>query len=129
MVGSTLLRTMEYTASGSVVDPTPETKKVVTKSSNDSVNASSAPASTPGISSGSVTRRKVDNSSAPRLIAASSSARSVPCSRASTTTVTNGMLNAVWATTMVAMPSAIPSQEKSTSKDTPATISGVTMGR
>ena len=62
-------------------------------------------------------------------MAASSRARSLPCRRASTTTVTNGMLNAVCAMTIVVMPSAIPSQEKSTSSDTPAMISGVTMGR
>jgi hypothetical protein len=48
MVGSTPRLTIEYTRSGSVVEPTPATKNVMTKSSKDMVKARSAPATTPG---------------------------------------------------------------------------------
>jgi hypothetical protein len=86
--------TIEYISSGRVLDPTPATKNVMTKSSNESVKARSAPAMTPGSISGSVTRRNVWIGLAPRSWAASSMERSMPERRARTTMVTNEMVNA-----------------------------------
>src|SRR5919204_490035 len=91
IVGSMLRRTIEYTTSGSVELPGPATNEVMRKSSNEMVNANSAPERIPGQSCGTVTRQKVVTSSAPRIIAASSRLRSIPWSRASTTTTTNEM--------------------------------------
>ena len=45
---------IEYTFKGNVVDPTPEVKKAIIKSSQEIVNAKSAPAITPGIIKGRV---------------------------------------------------------------------------
>ncbi len=57
MSGVTPRRTRPNTNTGKVVEPGPDTKLVITTSSSDSVSASSAPPSTPGMISGSVTRR------------------------------------------------------------------------
>lgn len=129
IVGSTPRRTIEYTRSGSVVEPTPATKNVMTKSSNDIVNARSAAATTPGRICGSVTRKNVVSGSAPRSIAASSRSRPVPCRRAKTTTATNEMLNATCAIVIVPRPSLVPEAANRTRSEIPTTISGVTMGR
>ena len=64
----------------------PETKFEVTKSSIDSANAMSAPASIPGKIRGSVTRRNVVNAFAPRSLAASSSDRFTSADSARTRT-------------------------------------------
>ncbi len=48
IIGETPKRSLENKFSGSVVEPTPETKKLSTKSSNEKVNASNPPASTAG---------------------------------------------------------------------------------
>ena len=79
----------------------PDTKLVTTKSSIDRLNASSAAAMMPGRMSGKVTFQNVVSSSAPRSIAASSSRRSKPDSRALMVTTTNEMQNMMWAMTIV----------------------------
>ena len=66
MIGETPKRSDEKIRSGSVVEPAPETKNDVMKSSKENVNASSPPASTAGASAGSVTCRKVASGPAPR---------------------------------------------------------------
>jgi hypothetical protein len=78
----------------------PEVKKVMTKSSSDSVKASSAPAMRPGFMNGTMTFQKVCHSLAPRSREASSSSRLKPVMRERTTTATNGNANATWATVM-----------------------------
>ena len=92
--GVTEKRTMEYIFIGNVVEPGPEVKKVMTKSSSDKVNASSAPAIMPGFKYGNVTFQKVCHWFAPRSYDASSSERSKPAMRALITTATKGMENA-----------------------------------
>src|SRR5215213_10614994 len=105
MLGSTFFLTILYTTIGSVEEPGPDTNEVMTKSSNDIVNASSAPESIPGQSCGTVTFQNVVISSAPRIMAASSRFSSMPWRRASTTITTNDMQNATWAIVMVVRPS------------------------
>src|SRR5690606_24780392 len=73
--GVTEKRTIEYTLTGKVTVSGPEVKKVMTKSSSDRVNASSAPATTPGRMYGRITLRNVCHSLAPRSRDASSSSR------------------------------------------------------
>src|SRR3954470_10390881 len=128
MLGSTFRRTMLYTTIGRVEDPEPDTNEVITKSSNDMVNANSAPERMPGQSWGTVTFQKVVISSAPRIIAASSKFSSIPSSRASTTTTTNEIQNATCAMVMVVSPSGNFSNAKRMSREMPTTISGVTIG-
>src|SRR5215211_8530370 len=94
MVGETPNRIIEYIFNGSVLDPTPATKNVMTKSSKESVNARRAPAMTPGRMSGSVIRKNVWTGVAPKSWAASSMDWSIPESRARTTMVTNEIVNA-----------------------------------
>src|SRR5512146_729204 len=101
MLGSMFFRTMPYTTIGRVDDPVPDTKEVITKSSNDMVNASSEPETIPGQRSGTVIFQKVVISSAPRVMAASSRFWSIPCSRARTTTTTKEMQKATCAMVMV----------------------------
>ena len=83
----------------------PAVNWVMTKSSIDSEKASSAAARMPGRMSGKVTFQNVVHSFAPRSIAASSRWRGKPCIRARTVTTTKLMLNMMWATRMVWMPS------------------------
>ena len=92
--GVTPIRIMEKTRTGRVVDPGPETKKVMTKSSMDSVKARRAPPRIPGMIKGKVIRRKVCHSLAPRSLAASSKVMSKSARRALTTTATKEMLKA-----------------------------------
>ena len=66
----------------------PALNSVMMKSSMLRANASRAPAITPGIRIGSVTRRNVVNGSAPRSFAASSSERSYAAIRAWTVIAT-----------------------------------------
>src|SRR3954470_23219893 len=101
MLGSTFFRTIPYTTIGSVDEPDPDTNEVMTKSSNDIVKASSAPARIPGQSWGTVIFQKVVISSAPRIMAASSRFSSMPSNRARTTMTTNEMQNATCAMVMV----------------------------
>src|SRR5712691_9628614 len=71
--GVTADLSIPYTLIGSVVEPTPAVKKLMMKSSNESVNAISSAPMMPGISSGNVTRLKATQGVAPRSSAASSS--------------------------------------------------------
>ena len=66
------MRTLEKTSIGKVVAPGPETKLAITRSSSDSVKASSQPEITAGIIIGSVMTKKTFSGAAPRSIAASS---------------------------------------------------------
>ena len=77
---------------------------VVTKSSIDSANASSAPAITPGMIIGRVTSRNVSHGPAPRSWAASSSDRSRVSIRARTVIATKDMQNTTCARRMVTSP-------------------------
>src|ERR687898_187596 len=128
ILGSTFLRTMPYTTTGRVDDPGPETNEVMTKSSNDIVNANRAPDRMPGQSWGTVIFQKVVISSAPRIMAASSRFSSIPWSRASTTMTTKEIQKATWAMVMVVRPSGNLSSAKRRSREIPVTISGVTIG-
>lgn len=58
--------TIENICNGSVVEPGPATKKVMTKSSIDNVNAMKNAATTPGKAMGIITFLKVVNLAAPR---------------------------------------------------------------
>ena len=58
--GETPSRTIEYIFSGSVVAPMPVTKKVMTKSLNERVNARRDPAIMPGRICGTVILKKVN---------------------------------------------------------------------
>ena len=106
----------------------PALKFVITKSSIDSANASSAAETTPGMISGSVTRRNVCHGVAPRSCAASSSERSNPISRERTVTITNDRLNMMCAITIVPNPVATAKLRNSDSRAAPSTTSGVASG-
>ena len=77
---------------------------MITKSSIERLNASSAAATMPGRISGKVTFQNVVSSFAPRSIAASSRRRSKPGRRALTVTTTKLMLNMMWAMRIVWKP-------------------------
>src|SRR5256712_14214152 len=64
--GVTADLSIPYTLIGSVVEPTPAVKKLMMKSSSESVNAISSAPMMPGISSGNVTRLKATQGVAPR---------------------------------------------------------------
>src|SRR5271165_7494355 len=72
--GLTPKRTFENTTIGSVLLPGPEVKLEITKSSHDSVKASSQPDKIAGKIIGKVMTKNTFNGCAPRSIAASSSA-------------------------------------------------------
>ncbi len=80
------------------------------------------------------TSRKVCHSLAPRSLAASSSSRLKPASRARTTTATKGKLNEICAMVIwdrlsgQGMPEGQPMRAKNASMATPMQISGMTMG-
>ena len=103
--GGIATRAAPQTNSGNVTVE-PALKFVITKSSTDSANASSAAASTPGAISGSVTRMNVWKPLAPRSCAASSRLRSNPISRDRTVTTTKLMLNMMCAIRIVVKPVA-----------------------
>ncbi len=88
MSGLTPRRTFEKTSCGSVVEPGPETKLVMTISSHDRMKASIQPEAMAGAISGSVITKNTFHGRAPRSIAASSSERSTVASRDCTTTTT-----------------------------------------
>src|SRR5205085_3553749 len=102
--GGSATRAAPHTNKGNVV-VAPELKYVITKSSTESANASSAAEMIPGAMSGSVTLPNVVHSFAPRSIAASSRWRSKPTSRAFTVTTTYEMLNITCAMKIVTNPS------------------------
>src|SRR6218665_41249 len=76
------MRTMPKIYTGKVVAPGPATKKVMTKSSSDTMNASIAPLMMPGINKGRVIRRNACPGDAYRSAAASTSRGSMFASRA-----------------------------------------------
>ena len=82
--GVTPVLSCVYTLIGSVDRRGPFTKILITTSSIDMANASSEPEITAGIIKGSVISRKALNGPAPRSLAASSSAGSMPASLAFT---------------------------------------------
>ena len=128
--GGTETRAMPQTKIGNVC-VAPALKYVITKSSMESANPSSAAASIAGAISGSVTLRKVVTSFAPRSIAASSRWRSNPIRRAFTVTTTKLTMNITCAMKIVTNPSwkiAVVFR-KSVRSDAPSTISGVAIGR
>src|SRR5580698_6372706 len=86
--GLTPSRTFENTTIGSVLDPGPEVKLEITRSSQESVNARSHPERMAGKMIGSVMTKNTLTGSAPRSIAASSRAVSNVAMRDWTTTVT-----------------------------------------
>jgi hypothetical protein len=86
--GVTPRRTDENIFIGSVVDPGPEAKLAITRSSSDRVKLSSHPAATAGAISGRVMRKNTVAGLAPRSCAASSTEVSKPASRDCTTTAT-----------------------------------------
>ena len=116
--------------SGSVFTPTPAVKKVMTKSSMDSVKDIRKPAITAGRMSGRVTSRKLCQGVAPRSRAASKMLSSMPASRARTTMATKPMQNVMWAIITVSSPrDSWPNTEmKKISSDTPSRISGIATG-
>ena len=73
---------------GKVVEDGPETNDTITRSSSDSVNASSQPEMTAGAMIGSVTEKNASKGEQPRSSAASSSDLSNVTSREETTTET-----------------------------------------
>src|SRR5437867_4473898 len=119
---------MPYTLIGSVVEPTPAVKKLMMKSSSESVKAISSAPTMPGISSGSVTRLKAIQGVAPRSSAASSSRGSSLRSRARTISATTGKLKIVWAMIIVKSESGTLIITKKSSIATPIMISGMTIG-
>ena len=88
MSGVTPSFTFEKIYIGSVLAPGPDTKLAMTRSSSDSVNASSQPASIAGAINGNVMSNKTRSGPQPRSIAASSSDSSIAASRERTTTAT-----------------------------------------
>ena len=86
--GLTPRRTFENTTIGSVLLPGPDVKLEITRSSHDSVKASSQPERMAGKLIGSVMTKKTYMGRAPRSIAASSRDVSKVASRDCTTTVT-----------------------------------------
>jgi hypothetical protein len=95
---------LEKITMGSVEAPGPVTKLAITRSSSDSVKASSQPAISAGAITGSVMSKKTRTGRAPRSIAASSSELSMPESRDCTTTATKAMQKVTWAMVTVVMP-------------------------
>jgi putrescine transport system permease protein len=79
---------LEKITIGSVLEPGPVTKLVITRSSQDSVKASSQPAAMAGTMIGIVIRKNTFAGRAPRSMAASSSDSSSVASRDCTITVT-----------------------------------------
>src|SRR5690606_27733198 len=128
ILGLTPNLTMENTCRGRVVEPGPAVKNVMMKSSIDTVRARRAPAATPGSTSGSVTRRKVVHSSAPRSIAARSRLGSRPCRRARTTRATKGVQKVTWARITVRSHGLNAGRRKVARRLIPRTISRSTSG-
>src|SRR5256885_824600 len=102
--GVTPKRTLEKMTIGNVLEPGPATNCVMTRSSQDRVNASSHPEAIAGRMSGKVMRKNTRNGRAPRSMAASSSASSNPLRRDCTTTLTYAMQKVMWASVMVTAP-------------------------
>ena len=134
MSGLTPRRTLEKITIGSVLEPGPATKLVMTRSSSDSVNASSQPESSAGKMIGSVMRKKTLCGRAPRSIAASSSESSICDRRDCTTIVTKAIVKVMCEITIVVMPRpagqpiSCSSVTNSSSSESPVMTSGMTSG-
>src|SRR5690606_26377092 len=102
---------------------------------------STAPAATPGATSGNVTRRKVVQRLAPSVAAASSYRVSAPRSAPSTAMTRNGIATNDWASTtavvvngtvipnvLSSQPPTIPRRPSTSSSATPPTTGGSTIG-
>src|SRR6202521_1732559 len=132
--GVTPKRTLEKMTIGNVLAPGPATNCVMTRSSQDSVKASSHPEAIAGRMSGSVMRKNAPAGRAPRPIAASSSASSNPARRDCTTTVTYAMQKVMWASVMVTAPTPFGQPiscsvaTNNSSSDRPVMTSGMTIG-
>ena len=119
---------------GNVLEPGPATNCVMTRSSQDRVNASSHPEAIAGRMSGKVMRKNTRSGRAPRSMAASSSASSNPLRRDCTTTVTYAMQKVMWASVMVTAPTPFGQPisccmaTNSSSSDSPVMTSGMTIG-
>ena len=134
ILGLTPMRTDENTFIGSVVDDGPDTKLEITRSSSDSVNASSQPEASAGAMIGSVTRKNTLTRFAPRSIAASSSERSSSPRREEMTTVTKATQKVTCAIQIVITPRSWnrpkvwPIATNSSRMDRPVMTSGMTSG-
>ena len=112
----------------------PLVKKVITKSSRLSVNASSAPATRLGFICGNRTSRNTCHSVAPRSRAASSSSLLNPASRDRTTSATNGKQKVICAIVIAdklsghTIPLGHSTLAKKIRKATPRQISGTMIG-
>src|SRR2546426_3921446 len=126
--GVTADLSIPYTLIGSVVEPTPAVKKLMMKSSSESVNAISSAPMMPGTSSGSVTRLKATQGVAPRSSAASSSRGSSLRRRARTLQAPTGKLEIVCGVIIATNDSGSLVLTKNNSIATPIMISGMTMG-
>ena len=95
----------------------------------DKVNDISAPATTAGIISGNVIRRKHCMGDAPRSRAASKILQSIPCNRERTMIATKPIQNVVCAIMIDTIPSVrLSICKKNNSNDTPSNISGIATG-
>ncbi len=128
------MRTLENTCIGKVVDPGPDTKLAITKSSKDRVKASNQPDIKAGAIIGKVTKKNTFQGGAPKSCAASSIDSSSSCRREDTTTATKAVQKVTWAIQMVNMPRS-PGQPKdcpiatnNNSSDKPVITSGITKG-
>ena len=88
MSGVTLSFTFEKMYIGKVLLPGPDTKLAITRSSSDSVKASSQPAIIAGAINGKVMSKTMRRGRQPRSMAASSSDSSIVASRERTITAT-----------------------------------------
>ena len=109
--------------------PDPVLKKLMTKSSIDSVNANIAPVVIPGIISGMITFLIAFIGVAPKSIAASIRLLSICLSFGSTDNITYGMQNVMCEIIIVISPNFAENDEKTSINDIPVTISGLITGR
>lgn len=129
ITGDTPKRIIEYTYSGSVVEPGPDTKKVMTKSSSDMVTAIKNPDKIPGKMAGTITLSIACRSVAPKSYAASTMEKSNSSMRARIIKKTNGRQKVVCAAKIENKPSGSFMPEKKITVDTPIITSGKTMGK
>ena len=132
--GLTPSRTLEKTFIGKVVEPGPETKLAITKSSNDNVKPKSHAANKAGEMMGRVITKKTFNGDAPKSIAASSIERSTSRNRDERMTVTKAVLKVTWAIKIVSIPlpagqpKACSIATKRSNRERPVITSGITNG-
>src|SRR4249919_1543169 len=121
-------RTDENTFIGKVVDEGPLAKLATTRSSIDSVKASSQPETSAGMMIGNVIWKNTCTRLAPRSIAASSMDLSSSPRREETTTVTKATQKVTCAIQIVVMPRDTPMATNSSRMDNPVITSGMTSG-